>query len=112
LSVCPLQNVVMAIEYVNVDGRYGPIVVCDHCASRIRSGDGNVFYAPGGGTAFEGPHYVHKSCSRAFESSTRPADGAMWLTAELSHWLVYLVENTGYDIEKAKRDADVMSAFE
>jgi hypothetical protein len=91
----------MGIEIVGVEGRAVPIIVCDHCGSRIRNGDGNAAYRYTNATTvnLEGPHFIHKACTDAWERVHDDLEDEMWLMDELDVWLGYLVRNAGYDLK-------------
>jgi hypothetical protein len=100
------------IEQEHVDGRYGPIIVCDHCHERIRNKDGNVYWRHDDQhpAALDGPYFLHKRCSVSWEHERTSEE--MWLTAELEVWLIWALENAGYNVEKAKGLSDVTSAID
>ena len=115
----------MGIEYVldvrhhrgHAD-RYCPRVRCDACRELIEdAGNGNVWWPWVGeerGSAGTTPVFAHKQCpdqghlEPAWTPGELPATWSFrsdfsWLSEELTHFLIYLVENTGIDYAQERK---------
>jgi hypothetical protein len=100
------------IELRYIDGRTCPVVICDRCGEQITTGRGNVEWRMGDpagpdvdpGTGFR---IVHKPFDcRAAE--TREERVEWFLSQELTHFLAYLIRNTGVDVDEANGSVDAL----
>jgi hypothetical protein len=77
-----------------------PIILCDQCGRQIENPVGIVY------TNFNKwvdgkilqTYFVHKSCHREFEASGKLISSDGWM--ELSDWMNYLLDNTGFNDEE------------
>lgn len=107
--------IVFEVEMVGEsEGRYCPIVVCDHCYARI-SGHGVALFVNAGKPRglsigdrfrFEPPlFHVHKDCNHAFESAYRECHGEtsfMWVDL-WEHLAATLTNAVARDGRQARR---------
>jgi hypothetical protein len=92
----------MPLEMRFHEGKWCPVVVCDHCGERIESAcDGNNEWRQDDPT----PRFIHKHCSNAFEDSH--GGRAAWLSGELRVFCIYLADNLNLDDKQARRLANL-----
>jgi hypothetical protein len=93
----------MAIEMRIEDGLLCPRVVCDVCAKPIAErARGNVLWERG---SEAGLHFTHKRCYQAFKA----AYGAHYQWQDLTAFMFYLANNTGFEAIDGRKAAGVMS---
>lgn len=104
------------IELRYVEAGTCPMVICDRCGEQITTGRGNVEWKLGDPEAsFEedpgtGFRIVHKPFEcRVME--TRAEANTWFLSQELTHFLVFLVANTGVDVTGARRSAEIVAGI-
>ncbi len=93
---------------MNTDGRRArPGVICDVCGKDIKNArDGNAQWLMGEEGKGCTIYFTHKKCCHAFDTAN-PDAGAQ----ELSHFLVFLVNNLKMDWEKAREGAALIASI-
>ena len=99
----------VVIEWANFadePSQSGPIVVCDHCDTRIDDArDGNAQWREPSSSPGHGRRdlfFTHKRCYRAFTADERPDSDFMWHSQELSAFLWFLTSNAAWNADEAE----------
>jgi hypothetical protein len=100
----------MSLQMICVEGRFRPVVVCDHCGEQIADAkDGNYEWRMReDGQIEDGQiYFTHKACCRPFEIAN--GGRVHWFAIGLECLPVYLATNLERDWAKAKKTAALMS---
>jgi hypothetical protein len=89
------------IEVRYTEGRFCPMLVCDHCGELVKRSGNMLWKADPDGTVTAGPFSVHKPCNRPFVAAHGGRAG--WLWAELSTFLWQLVGNAEVDLDRGRQ---------
>lgn len=94
-----------------IEGRYTPLVLCDHCGRRITEpGLAAVAYDLRG-TADRQPFFAHKGrCHDAIDEAIE-TDGGMAGWGEFRRWMVDLLHNAGLHGDELDSAVEHAAAF-
>lgn len=105
----------MPIMMQHIAGRCCPVVICDHCNTRIeKATNGNVLWLVTGGPIINDGNlwFTHKQCTLPFEKSNPPGDGCHHFISGLEVFWVQFADNIELDIKQAKQNAMLLGLIE